>query len=230
MKKLTKNKIWTIVVDYQAKKTIKTCLKSIQLDEVIVINNNKRNRGFAKAVNWGMRKAIRQGAEAIFLLNPDARVTKGGLEDLMAKSADIVGAVIEDRNQRECGGVINWQWGRTEHLKCGLLGAEHLKIDFVSGCAMLIKRRVWEEIGFFDERFFMYYEDVDYCWRAQRAGLKIGVCEKVRIWHEIKAVRERTRWQNWQLVKSHWLFLRKYRLGLRPSFYWLALTGKILIR
>ena len=248
-KKMTSGKIWTIIVNYRAENTLGKCLASLRTEKVIVVNNsklqlktqkdktkikviqNKRNVGFAKAVNQGMREAINQGAEAVFLLNPDARIISGSLSDLLKEKAEIVGAVIEDKSGWDYGGAVDWQWGRTEHRKATRRQSDKAtKIDFVSGCAMLIKKAVWKKIGFLDERFFLYYEDVDYCLRAQQAGFKIGLCPQVKVFHQLKKVEERPWRQNWQLIKSRWLFLRKYRFNLRAYFHWLVLAGKILLK
>jgi GT2 family glycosyltransferase len=227
---MTSGKIWTVVVNYRSeRKLLEQCLQSVQSNKVIVIDNSQDNRGFAKAVNWGIKEAIRQGAEAVFLLNPDARIIQGNLSDLLKEKAEIVGAVIEDKSGWDYGGAVDWWWGKTKHVNRESLSANR-QINYVSGCAMLIKKAVWEKIGFLDERFFLYYEDVDYCLRAQKAGFKIGLCPQVKVFHQLKKVEERPWRQNWQLIKSHWRFLRKYRFNLLAYFHWLVLAGKILLK
>lgn len=216
------------MVKYHAEKTLKASLASIKSNQVIVINNDKKNIGFAKAVNQGIKKAIQAGAEAVFLLNPDAHLVKGQIADLFKEKADIVAPVIKDKNNMDYGGGVDWRWGRVRHSRKSIVDSR--KIDYVSGCAMLIKKAVWEKIGFLDERFFLYYEDVDYCLRATRAGFRVAVTPLVQVVHALTEPQDRPIKQNWHLIKSHWLFLRKYHFGLRAYFYWLALTGKILAR
>ena len=55
----------------------------------------------------------------------------------------------------------------------------------MAGCAMLIQRRVLETIGLFDERFFAYYEDLDYCIRAREAGFRILTVPTAHVWHKV---------------------------------------------
>jgi GT2 family glycosyltransferase len=58
-------------------------------------------------------------------------------------------------------------------------------VDFITGCGMLISRRCLEQVGLFDERFFMYYEDSDYCLRALRAGLRAVVEPRAVMLHKV---------------------------------------------
>jgi GT2 family glycosyltransferase len=48
-----------------------------------------------------------------------------------------------------------------------------------------VQREVLEQIGLFDARFFMYAEDADFCWRARRAGFRLGCCTEARMWHKV---------------------------------------------
>ena len=60
-------------------------------------------------------------------------------------------------------------------------------MDFVTACGMLIRRDCLETVGLFDERFFMYYEDSDYCLRARRAGRRAIIVPRARMWHKVAA-------------------------------------------
>lgn len=59
------------------------------------------------------------------------------------------------------------------------------RIDAVIGCAMYIRREVFEDIGFFDERFFIYHEEFDFCQRAREAGWNCYLVPGARVWHKI---------------------------------------------
>jgi GT2 family glycosyltransferase len=60
---------------------------------------------------------------------------------------------------------------------------DHAQFDFVYGCAMLLSARMLYAVGGFDERFFMYYEDVDLCLRARAAGFQVALAPKALVWH-----------------------------------------------
>ena len=57
------------------------------------------------------------------------------------------------------------------------------RVDFLTGCCLLVKRQVFDQIGLLDEKFFMYLEDADFCQRAQKAGFKIAYIPQSKIWH-----------------------------------------------
>ena len=60
---------------------------------------------------------------------------------------------------------------------------DHAQLDFVYGCAMLLSARMLYAVGGFDERFFMYYEDVDLCLRARAAGYDVALAPDAHVWH-----------------------------------------------
>jgi GT2 family glycosyltransferase len=57
-------------------------------------------------------------------------------------------------------------------------------VDFVTGCGMMINTSIFKRIGLFNSQYFMYGEDVEFCWKAQQAGYKIGCATKGLIWHK----------------------------------------------
>ncbi len=139
------------------------------------------NIGFGAACNRGAREAH---AEALLFLNPDTRFVAGSLlgwavefiSDQRLISAPVV---THDRHEEA------WNNGRTISPVSILLQnifpsdcfwswyAGLFSPDWVSGAAFMIRRSDFVEVGGFDERFFLYYEDVDLCRRAQQAGLSI---------------------------------------------------------
>lgn len=238
-------KLIVIILDYKNKPSLKKCLESVYLTkvprnwekEVSVVDNNKKNLGFAAGCNIGMRKTIKNGAEAFLLLNQDTVVNKDFLLPLLTNSADIVGPMIKFRRKEkwmyDFGGKINWWKGRTKHVESlKVSGFKSLKIDYVSGCAMLIKKPVWEKIGLLDERYFLYFEDVDFCLRAKKAGFKIKVEPKSIIVHQLAEGSSKPFIQRWQLVKSNFIFINSWITWWRRPvafFYWLLLLIKVLV-
>jgi GT2 family glycosyltransferase len=259
-------KLYIIIPKFNGEKEIKDCLASLQLIKVpkgweigiVVVDNiemqnakfkmqnenlklkiikNKKNLGFAGGVNVGIREALKNGAEAVLLLNQDTKVEKDFLPPLLENPADIVGPVIKfKRGERwvyDYGGRINW-WGNKhfENYELRINELTNYELDYVSGCAMMIKRRVFEKIGLFDERYFLYFEDADFCLRAKRAGFKIAVEPKSLIIHCLKEGRKKPLWQRWQLAKSNFIFINRWIEWWKRPFAWgfWAVRGiKILI-
>lgn len=159
-----------------------------------VLVRNRENRGFGAAHNQVLKGS---GSRYVFLLNPDAEMQPGSLAALvrfMDENPDvgICGPLVLNPD-----GTVQYSARRFPTLLAGafrntLLGRlfpnnrftrdyllsdwDHRTqrdVDWVSGAAMMIRREVIEQVGVFDERFFMYSEDVDLCYRAHEAGWRV---------------------------------------------------------
>jgi len=180
---------------------------------------NPQNVGFAGACNIGIRAAA---GDVIVLLNQDTLVEEGwviALREAFAETdAGIIGCKIlsaVDRALLHAGGYVHEILGTPFHY--GENNTESHCIDsprevqYVTGAAMAIRRRVIEQIGLLDERFFpAYYEDVDFCFRARAAGHKVLYWPKALVLHyESTSVPEQSRWFYFQrgrirFVLKHW--------------------------
>ena len=151
------------------------------------------NLGYSGGNNVGIKYALEHGADYVLILNNDTTVEK----DLLTKLANtsesdpeigIVGPAIDEGNKSVCGGKVEWLKPELQHLK----REENMpdsrfqipdSMIYVPGAAMLIKREVIEKICLLDERYFLYFEDVDYCLRAQRAGYKLSISPEILLGH-----------------------------------------------
>jgi GT2 family glycosyltransferase len=81
---------------------------------------------------------------------------------------------------------------------------------------MLVRKDVFQSIGFFDTTFFMYGEDVDLCWRAHAAGFRLAVAPRARMWHKISASSNRDQPASRYLrIRNQIRFYRIYARGLQ---------------
>jgi len=163
--------------------------------EVIV---NEDNLGFGRANNIGIEHALQQGADYVFLLNNDALVDKRLLTELVVvgESDPQIGMLVpkiyyhgEERRLWSAG--ARWRrfpprvtiigFGRED----GPAYSVQQEVDFATGCAMLIKREVFERAGLFDPAFFMYHEDYDFSARVRRAGYRIVYVPQAVVWHKV---------------------------------------------
>lgn len=211
--------------------------------KVKIIENNK-NLGFAAGNNIGIRHAFKRGADAFILLNQDTIVEKDFLEPLLRNQADIVGPVIKFKRRGkwiyDYGGKINWLIGRTSHQE-SLTYINSARLprrlnfqnpDYISGCAMLIKRPVFEKVGLLDERFFLYFEDADFCQRAKKAGFKIGVEPKAIIFHKLIEGKEKSFFQIYHLMRSNLIFINRYISFWKSPLaylYWWTFSVKMFL-
>ena len=144
----------------------------------------RANLGFSGGSNAGIREALAGGARLVLLLNSDAVVAPDTLERLEAALAADPGAGIaaplivsraEPSQVASAGIAFSEVSGRMRQEGVGRSAAElaagpPLRVGAVSGCAMLVRREVFEQAGFFDERYFFSFEDIEFCRRAARAG------------------------------------------------------------
>ena len=75
----------------------------------------------------------------------------------------------------------------------GLVASAPFRVDYVTGCCMLIRRQVFERIGLFDSRYFMYFEDADFCRRARYAGFTVWCVPEAKMWHKVSLSAQRDR-------------------------------------
>jgi len=174
-----------------------------------VLIRNSKNLGFAEGNNVGIRYALKKKADYVLLLNNDTVVDRNFLVQLVEaayenKKAGIIAPKIyfapgyeyhqtkykpgeQGRVFWYAGGVIDWP-----NVLCSHRGIDEVdngqynsrqETDFASGCAVLIKRNVFDQIGLLDSRYFLYLEDVEFCQRAKKAGFQIVYQPKAKVWH-----------------------------------------------
>jgi GT2 family glycosyltransferase len=158
------------------------------------------NPGFGPGADLGIRKALSEGAKWVFLLNNDATVAPDCISKLVASAsrfgAGLVGPKILYHTPPDliwsAGGRVSLWTGAIEHI--GL--REHdrgqhdspREVGYLSGCALLVDSKVFEQVGAFDPAFYpAYVEDVDLCFRARRAGFPALYEPGARAWHRISA-------------------------------------------
>lgn len=163
------------------------------------------NLGFAGGNNTGMRYALKEGADYIWLLNNDTVVDAHCLDFLIAAAeaepaAGMIGNKILYHDRPE----IIWYAGGTVDLHAGGM-THHTGKDrrddgsyddpgpagYITGCSILAKKEMVRDIGELDENYFLYFEDVDWSLRAARSGWKLYYEPKARLWHKEGARREK---------------------------------------
>jgi GT2 family glycosyltransferase len=181
------------------------------------------NRGFVGGNNEGIQAALNLNPDYVLLLNNDTETDPKFLTSLVqAAEADptigIAGPVIYyfDDAARiwSAGGMIEWAQGDTKMLMIHQIDPhmdekKSYPVDFVTGCCLLIRREVISKIGLLDPRFFMYYEETEWCVRAKAAGYQIICVPQAKIWHKISTVeREDSPQVKYYMTRNRLLFLR----------------------
>lgn len=210
--------IYQIIVVNNASTSIS--IKDFNEKRNIIVLNRRKNVGFAKGVNIGIQYSLKYNAEGILLLNNDTIIHKPFLgpliEALELEKIGIVSPVIKFEKKHkilfDLGGYYNTLFGRTHHNEQTRIPKEkYLFPDYVSGCCMLIRSDVFRQIGFFDEQFFLYYEDVDFCIRAREGGYKIAIVTQSLIYHLLsKSVGKLSYTSTYYQIRSAIFFGNKY--------------------
>ena len=151
-----------------------------------------RNLGFAAANNAGLRRALAAGADYAVLLNNDTRVDPDWLDALVsAAEADKTVAICAARQLTwEGSHEIRFhfipEWAEAEHEHVPVAPPGHAVFTpFASGCAMLLRCNTLRRVGLFDDRYFMYVEDVDMTLRAWIAGYKVLYVPAATVYHRM---------------------------------------------
>lgn len=163
-------------------------------DPRLVLIDVGNNLGFAGGCNVGIRYAKRRNADFVWLLNNDAVADPRALAALMETMAGdqrigAVGSVIVDMAQRERvqvwgGGKVN-RWVGSQKVHLGPVDPSNL--DFLTGASLLLRVEALDDVGSLDDAYFMYWEDVDLCFRLRQRGWKLAVAEGSRIFHKESA-------------------------------------------
>jgi GT2 family glycosyltransferase len=162
------------------------------------IINTQDNLGYAKGNNIGIREALKRGADYILLLNDDTVVSPDFLSILLetAEKSTTIGIVGPAIYYFDDPQKIWFAGAQFDQDSCmikshetpdvdNIASSDVIDSDYITGCALLIKKAVIEKIGLLDERFFLYWEDVDWGLRAKGAGLKNFVVRQSGIWHKV---------------------------------------------
>ena len=151
-----------------------------------------RNLGFAAANNAGMRISLAAGADYAVLLNNDTRVDLDWLDALVSVSETDPSIAICQARQRTWEGsheirfrlIPEWAEAEQEHMPVTSPGPA-TPTPFASGCGMLLRCSALRQIGMFDERYFMYVEDVDLTLRAWIGGYQVMDVPEAIVYHRM---------------------------------------------
>lgn len=179
-----------------------------KFSDIEVIETGK-NLGFAGGNNVGIRKALEDGADFVWLLNNDTSVDENALVALLEACKDprvgIAGSKIyfapenefhKERYQKQeqgkvlwyAGGLIDWQNMYASHRGVDEVDTGQydtvVETPFVTGCSMMVKKQVFEKVGLLDEKLFAYLEDLDFCLRAKQVGYTLFYEPQSKLWHK----------------------------------------------
>lgn len=151
------------------------------------------NLGYAGGNNVGIRYALENGADAILVLNNDTVLHRDCLKEFVLASEKLPNSALggrvyyydEPTEMQHFGGVWEKKKGKFKNLPdATFLIDSPQSLDFITGCALFVPRKIFEEVGLFEEAFFLYYEEIDWCFRIRKKGFSCTYVPKPTLWHK----------------------------------------------
>jgi hypothetical protein len=245
-------KVYCIVLNWNGKRYLKNCLDAVIASsyknlKIIVVDNgstdgsgefvkanykqitlikNRSNMGWTGGNNKGIKYALKNGADVIFILNNDTEIEKRCIEELLAvlESREDIGVVgpkiylsVNGKKTKRIsfvGGKFtpNRYFGIHKHNNKIDTGKYNKvkETDFITGAAIMVKSNVFKKVGLFDDKYFIYYDEADFCVRTRENGYKIFIVPKGIVYHEFSGTVElNSPFQNYYTTRNHYLFVEK---------------------
>lgn len=194
--------------------------------ETVQIVELAENRGYAGNNNVGINIALAQQADWVFVLNEDTVIDPNCLRELIrvAESDSTIGAVgptvyhfDEPQVIQSAGGLMDRWWFHTHRGQNECDVGQYVQptvVDWVSGCALLIRSDVIRKVGSLDDRYFIYAEEVDWCLRIRWAGYRLMHVPSAKVWHKgVKRNYKPSPQVTYYMARNHLLLLKKHRAG-----------------
>jgi len=205
------------------------CLDKIPSQQLILIQTGE-NLGFAGGNNVALEYGLREGVGYFWLLNNDTVLDPQSLTELIDvvksdPSIGLAGPLVlfyrQPRSIYAAGLSISKVGRRVRRIGLGQAPddpcfQEPRDVEGLAGCALFVRREVLQTVGLFDERYFLYMEEVDLCTRAIQNHFRCVLVPRARIWHKgWGSVKNDPGLMEYYLARSQILYLRKFSSGGR---------------
>ncbi len=218
--------IYPVIVDNASAEGNVEHLRS-NLGPAVPILESPVNIGYAAGNNIGIRHAVERDADFVWILNPDTEVEPDTLQVMMTTmtlrpDAGFVGSMnlfghSDPPTIQFAGGCIDWDGGAVaESMGRGkplssMPGRDAYEVDYVAGTSMLIRRRVFSDVGLLPEHYFLYFEETDFQVTAAKQGWKSIVNPMARVWHyQGSATHLPAPYYTYYYIRGRILFARKF--------------------
>ena len=229
-----KNQQVIVLDNHSTDGSVEAICEKYPLTQVVRLEDNL---GYAGNNNVGIQLALEIGADWVFVLNEDTvfdaqclpRLVEAGESDARI---GIVGPMVYHFNEpnviQSGGGMLGPYW-KNEHIAQnepdhGQLKENH-EVEWITGCAILVRRAVIEQVGMIDARFFYYWEETEWCLRAGKAGWRIVHVPAAKLWHKgVQRNYEPKPSVYYYSTRNRLLMISKHRA---PAVVWLLAFGDI---
>ena len=205
-----------IIVENSVNITELSILKDIfKNDRKVEILEPSQNLGFSGGVNLAVNSVLDSGFDAFLLLNNDTLIppntvkylAKGLIDNGFDMASPIIYCYPEQHKI--------WAKGYYYNLFAGLITQRNTwfvpgTLFYLSGCCILIRRQVFKQIGLLDPVFFMYGEDIEFCFRAVQSGFRIGIVHNAHIYHKANVSSQlNSLFYEYHINRCHFLLCNK---------------------
>lgn len=226
LKKITYPNYEVLVVDNASKGNDIEILEDRYKDYIRLIQN-KENLGFAGGNNVAIKEVLKEGkSQYILLLNNDTIVKENFLDELVKYYDDKTGIcaplILNFYHQNEIwcsGGKFNIFTGTYSNDTKKIKGPQK-ETNFISGCCWLTRNDIFQKVGLLDERYFLYSEDVDFCYRLRQQGYKLKIIPSSIIFHKVsESTKNESSIRYYYFHRSKLIFINKNYNGFKHFFY-----------
>jgi GT2 family glycosyltransferase len=220
------------VIDNASQDTTRSILK-MENDSRLKIINNAANFGVAKANNQGIESAITDGCDQVLIINNDVEFETTLIEKLLQIQAEKSCSLVTPKMMYFDNPNYIWYAGSWFIKKKGYLplhrGMKQLdegqyekiiEVEYAPTCCLLAKKKVFQDIGLMDEKYFVYFDDTDFSYRVWKDGRhKIFYCPDIRFYHKVGSLTKSFNKQEERIfrgdffiqqnTKNHIYFLKK---------------------
>ncbi len=198
------------------------------------------NLGYAGGNNFGIRQVLTEGIEFICILNNDTTVEPDFLVPLLTvlqqRSTGVVTPLVAEHESV-------WALGLKVNRRTSVVSREHageplavwrgrpaFEVEVASGAAMLVKRTVYERAGLMDERFFLYFEEADWCLHLKRLGFPIFAVPESVVHHKVSAtLGQASPLVDYYMTRNNLFFVRRHWTGFhRRLLCWSTVARQLL--
>jgi GT2 family glycosyltransferase len=204
LKKQNNRNFYLFITDMSDKK------EEINLDKIDHTILFSKNKGYACGINLGLYKAQEKGFEKFCIINNDVFFNNDFIEKLIkslnSNPGSIIGGKIyyapgyeyhKMRYQKKdlgrviwyAGGINDWKNAITVHRGVDEIDNNKYqnfeKTDFITGALILFDKDIFNRVGELDEKYFLYYEDADWCERAKKKNINLYFDPGIIMWHKV---------------------------------------------
>lgn len=230
LSKSTYDNLKIIVLDNSSTDGSVDAIRSSFTDVQII--NLSENLGYAGNNNVGIREAMKQRADWVLVLNEDTILDPDCLTELIKVGESdpkigIVGPMVYHHNEpdviQSAGGMLGKYW-QSQHLGQNELDQGQFRsphaVEWISGCAILVRKDAIEQAGMLDASFFIYWEETEWCIRVSRGGWKILHVPQAKIWHKgVQRDYQPKPSFTYYGTRNHLLTLSKHKAPWSVRFY-----------